>query len=76
MIEDWEIAQLYWKCLKDSNGDKAKACEKVKNKYLTTFAAKHDIYFFLRTTKEWHMRRERNPFVIIEFFYPKINLDT
>jgi hypothetical protein len=26
------------------------------------------------TTKEWHMRRAKNPFVIIRVFYPKKKL--
>jgi hypothetical protein len=76
MIEDWEIAQLFWNCLRNNNGDEAKACQAVKKKYLDVFTKEHDIYFFLGTTREWHMRRSRNPFVIIGIFYPKKNLDT
>ena len=29
MIEDWEIGQLYWNCLKKHGGDEIKACEDV-----------------------------------------------
>ncbi|MBF0648587.1 hypothetical protein IR083_07130 [Dysgonomonas sp. GY75] len=76
MVEDWEIAQLYWNCLRRNDGDEAKACQEVKNKYLNIFTQEHDIYFFLGTTKEWHMRRARNPFVIIGVFYPKKNPNT
>lgn len=76
MIEDWEIAQLYWNCLRDSKGDETKACQAVKKKYFEIFTKEHDIYFFLGTTKEWHTRRGRNPFVIIGVFYPKRNPDT
>jgi hypothetical protein len=75
MIEDWEIGQLYWNCLKDT-GDERKACEKVKQRYLEQFKNKHDIYLFLGTTKTHHMKRSRNPFVIIGVFYPMKNLDT
>lgn len=76
MIEDWEIAQLYWNCLRDNKGDESKACLAVKNKYFNVFTKEHDIHFFLGSTKEWHMRRARNPFVIIGVFYPKRNPDT
>jgi Ni,Fe-hydrogenase I cytochrome b subunit len=68
MIEDWELGQLYWNCLKNSNGDEAIACQKVKQKYFNDFAKK-DLYFFLGTTKKFH-NVGRNPFVIIGTFYP------
>lgn len=71
MIEDWEIFQLYWNCLKDANGNKKVAIEKVKQKYFDIFIKECDIYFFLGTTMEWHRRRANNPFVIIGVFYPK-----
>jgi hypothetical protein len=70
MIEDWEIGQLFWNCLRDANNDEAIALQKVKEKYLHTFIAKHDVYLFLGTTMEWHRRRANNPFVIIGVFYP------
>jgi hypothetical protein len=70
MIEDWEIGQLFWNCLRDANNDEALALQKVKEKYLDTFVAKNDIYLFLGTTMEWHRRRGNNPFVIIGVFYP------
>lgn len=70
MIEDWEIGALYWNCLKEAKGDEKIAIQKVKEKYEDEFKYK-DIYFFLGTTKEWHMRRAINPFVIIGVFYPK-----
>ncbi|MDR2809219.1 MAG: hypothetical protein LBB84_01510 [Tannerellaceae bacterium] len=76
MIEDWEIAQLFWNCLRNSKGDETKACQAVKKKYFDIFTKEHDIYFFLGTTREWHTRRSRNPFVIIGVFYPKKNPDT
>mgnify|MGYP006990011897 CR=1 FL=1 len=71
MIEDWEIGQLYWKCLRDSNQDEHRAIEKVIEKYDLEFRKNKEIYLFLGTTKEWHMRRVKNPFVIIGVFYPK-----
>ena len=70
MIEDWEIGALYWNCLKAAEGNEAVALEKVKQKYEDEFKDK-DVHFFLGTTKEWHMRRAKNPFVIIGVFYPK-----
>lgn len=70
MIEDWEIGSLYWNCLKAAEGNEAMALQKVKQKYEDEFREK-DIHFFLGTTKEWHTRRAKNPFVIIGVFYPK-----
>ncbi|MBU3955850.1 hypothetical protein KJ633_05260 [bacterium] len=70
MIEDWEIGQLYWNCLKRANGDEKTAAEQVKNKYLNEFQKK-DIYFFLGTTRQFH-GWAKNPFLIIGVFYPPI----
>jgi hypothetical protein len=72
MIEDWEIGALYWNCLKATEGNEAAALEKVRQKYELEFLLEKDIYLFLGTTKEWHTRRAKNPFVIIGVFYPKI----
>lgn len=72
MIEDWEIFQLYWNCLKDSNNDQGIALQKVREKYFDVFTKENDIYLFLGTTMQWHRRRATNPFVIIGIFYPKI----
>ena len=72
MIEDWEIGALYWNCISDADGDEKKAIELVKLKYFDEFTSKKDIHLFLGTTRQWHMRRARNPFVIIGVFYPKI----
>lgn len=72
MIEDWEIGQLYWKCLKAAQGDQDIALEKVCEQYEKNFLENKDLYFFLGTTKEWHMRRANNPFVIIGVFYPML----
>ncbi|MGN6419636.1 MAG: hypothetical protein ACTHMC_19195 [Pseudobacter sp.] len=70
MIEDWEIGALYWNCLRAANGNEEIALQKVKGKYENEFKNK-DVHFFMGTTKEWHMRRAKNPFVIIGVFYPK-----
>ncbi|WP_198674144.1 hypothetical protein [Chitinophaga alhagiae] len=78
MIEDWEIGQLYWNCLKeatklaahDEKAAEITALKKVKEKYYDDFLKSKDIYLFVGTTKEWHMRRASNPFVIIGVFYP------
>lgn len=71
MIEDWEIGALYWNCLKAAEGNEEIALAKVREKYEHDFINNKDIYLFLGTTKEWHMRRAKNPFVIIGVFYPK-----
>lgn len=67
MIEDWEIGQLYWNCLKGA--DKAAAIAKVRQKYLDLFVGKRDVHLFLGTTRLWHGRAP-NPYVIIGVFYP------
>lgn len=69
MVEDWEIGQLYWNCLKRNEGDEQKACEEVVAKY-EGFIKNNDIYFFLGTTLEFHRRKAHNPFIIIGVFYP------
>jgi len=72
MIEDWEIFQLYWNCLRDNKGNEKEALEKVRQKYFDKFTTEHDIHLFLGTTMQWHRRRAPNPFVIIGTFHPKI----
>lgn len=76
MIEDWEIGALYWNCLKSAEGNEVEALKKVREKYEQEFINEKDIYLFLGTTKEWHMRRAKNPFVIIGVFYPKKEIQT
>lgn len=70
MIEDWEIGQLYFKCLKGHQSEDI-AIQKVKEKYWDFFLTR-DIHLFLGTTKQWHARRSPNPFVIIGVFYPPV----
>ena len=67
MIEDWEVGQLYWNCLKASTPEQA--AKKVREKYLDDFAKKKDLYFFLGTTMLWHSRAP-NPYMIIGTFHP------
>ncbi|MFB0499461.1 hypothetical protein ABID99_005698 [Mucilaginibacter sp. OAE612] len=74
MIEDWEIGALYWNCVREAEGNEAVALQKVKDQYEHNFKNNKDIYFFLGTTRQWHMRRAKNPFVIIGVFYPKKEL--
>jgi hypothetical protein len=71
MIEDWEIGQLYWNCLKrhDGKDKEIKACEDVKKKYFDDFAKTKDLYLLLGTTREFHLIAP-NPFVIIGTFHP------
>ena len=76
MIEDWEIGALYWNCLRAAEGNEKIALEKVREQYDSNFIKNKDIYLFLGTTKEWHMRRAKNPFVIIGVFYPKKETQT
>ena len=67
-ILDWEIFQLYLNCCK--NSDEQTAIAKVCQKYGMDFVNNKDLYLFLGTTREWHIRKGRNPFVIIGLFYP------
>lgn len=72
MIEDWEIGQLYWNCLKQSDGDEAKAVELVRNKYLAEFTTNREVALFLGTTRQYHGWAS-NPFVIVGVFYPPVS---
>ena len=72
MIEDWEIGQLYWNCRKKY--DEETSIQKVKEKYLDDFAKTKDLFLFLGTTYEHHMRKALNPYVIIGTFHPPIQM--
>ena len=67
MIEDWEIGMLYRNVLQKYKSE-AIACQKVKEKYLKM--AKDDIYLFLGTSYEWHMKNAPDPYLIIGVFAP------
>ena len=69
MIEDWEIGQLYWNCLKRKKNEE-KAIDDVIKKYKDEFLQNKDIYLFLGTTKKSHICKHKNPYVIIGVFYP------
>jgi hypothetical protein len=62
-VLDWETGALYWKCLSSTNGDEAKALDKVRQKYIDEFTKK-DLHFFLGTTQQFHFVAP-NPWVII-----------
>lgn len=62
-ILDWEIGQLYWNCLKQTNNDEAAALAKVKEKYFGEFSKK-DLHFFLGTQLLYHSWAQ-NPWIII-----------
>jgi hypothetical protein len=70
MIEDWEVGELFWNCLKRRNGDEQKACGDVRLKYFDNFSKTKDLYFFLGTSQVYHFT-SKNPFLIIGAFYPK-----
>ena len=70
MIEDWEIGQLYWNCEKRYGRDAA--VTKVREKYWDDFVKTKDLYLFLGTTYEWHIRKARNPYVIVGTFHPPL----
>ena len=65
-ILDWEIGALYWKCLRTSHSDEAKALAKVRQKYLDQFLTT-DLHFFMGTTQQWHLVSP-NPWVIVGVF--------
>jgi hypothetical protein len=71
MIEDWEIGQLYLNCVK--KGSERDTIAKVREKYFDDFVKTKDLYLFLGTTYEWHVRKAKNPFVIIGTFHPPID---
>jgi hypothetical protein len=72
MIIDWEICQLYWKCLGRHGGNESLACADVRKKYLDDFAKTKDLYLFLGTTWMHHFLAP-NPFIIIGTFHPPID---
>jgi hypothetical protein len=71
MIEDWEIGALYFKCLRNAEGDENLAIDKVKQKYWDEFLKK-DVFLFLGTRLRDQIRSP-NPFSIVGVFYPPID---
>ncbi|MBS1753567.1 MAG: hypothetical protein KF741_13180 [Ferruginibacter sp.] len=70
MIEDWELGQLYWNCLRRHEGDETKACADVKYKYFNDFAKTKDLHLYLGTAQTYHLVSP-NPFLVIGTFHPK-----
>jgi hypothetical protein len=70
MIEDWETGQLFWNCLRAHDNDEQKACADVRKKYFDDLARTKDLYFYLGTTRNFHLVAP-NPFIIIGTFHPK-----
>ncbi len=72
MIEDWELGQLFWNCLKKYDGydAEARACNDVKKKYIEDFALTKDLHLFLGTSQQFHLVGP-NPFMVIGTFHPK-----
>lgn len=66
-IIDWEISQLYLN-LKNRHGVPT-ALQQVEEK-LVGFTENKDLYLFLGTMKQMHIRKTRNPYTIIGLFYP------
>lgn len=75
MIEDWEIGQLYWNCLRKYNNNEKLAVADVKKKYFDDFALTKDLHLFLGTT-QLHHHVSHNPFMIIGTFHPKKSAST
>lgn len=69
-ITDWEIYQLCRKLMRKYGNRKAVIYEHLKAKYFDEMLAERDVYFFLGTTRHWHIRRSKNPFMIVGVFYP------
>ncbi len=69
-ILDWEIYELCRKIIKKYGSKKNIVLTKLKEKYFDQFLYKRDIYFFFGTHKLWHIRRSKNPFMIVGIFYP------
>lgn len=68
MIEDWELGALFWKSYYQHR-DEDYANQQVKKKFFYEFCTKNDLYFFLGTTQQYHLRSP-SPFIIIGIFYP------
>lgn len=70
LVDDWEVGALYWNMRFYKKCSEKEAIQHVKNKFLTDFINNKDLYFFLGTTRAFHLR-SKNPFIIIGVFYPK-----
>ncbi len=70
LVNDWEVGALYWRMRFKKRCTEDQAIQHVKNRFLTDFANNKELYFFLGTTRTFHLR-SKNPFIIIGVFYPK-----
>ena len=62
-ILDWEVGQLFWSCMKNSDNDEKTALRKVRQKYMDQFL-ETDLHFILGTMQRFHGYAP-NPWVII-----------
>lgn len=69
-ILDWEIYQLCRKLIRKYGASKKAIYPHLYEKYVTNLIARREVYFFLGANKQWHIRRSRNPFMIVGVFYP------
>lgn len=69
-IIDWEIYQLTRKLIKRYGGNTDKISQILTEKYFDEIAVNRDVHLFLGTNKYWHIRRSKNPFMIVGIFYP------
>lgn len=70
-IIDWEIGELTRKLLTHYNNNHKLIKDILRHKYFTAMQ-KRDVYLFLGTSREWHIRKNPNPFMIIGIFYPPL----
>ncbi len=68
-ILDWELYQLCRKLIRLHGKNTRKIASVLREKYLHNMSKK-DVYLLLGTNKYWHIRRSKNPFMIIGVFYP------
>lgn len=67
-ILDWEIYQLCRKLMRKYGNRKDVLHRHLQRKYFDEFKQNREVYFFHGTTKYWHIRRSRNPFLIVGVF--------
>ena len=68
-IIDWEIGELTRKLLRQYKDDFVIIKSILRQKYFDNMITR-DIHLFLGTSREWHIRKSPNPFMIIGVFYP------
>lgn len=67
---DWEIYQLTRKLIKLHKNNFLAISRALQTQYYHKIACMRDAYFFLGSNKYWHIRKGKNPFMIIGVFYP------